>query len=300
MSDVDALSGRLAIQWPSGEGSVDQPVGLGDECLDLLLAARDDRQRRRLHAPERDGAVEGAAQADGRRAGGVHADDPVGLRARAGGLLEALELLGRAQLPERLLHRRVGHRFQPQPFDRLLAFGLLVQVGEDQLALAPGVAGVDRLVDVLTAELFGDDRHLLARALVAHLEFETLRDDRQIGHPPALEFCVVRFRFGQLDEVPDRPRDHVLGSLEVALLLLERTGQHARQILSDGGLLCDQQRLRHGGQRSGPGYPPIGARGLAPQKTCVPSIPISVTSTRFSTIDLAVARPTPTGPPEAL
>ena len=46
--------------------------------------------------------------------------------------------------------------------------------------------------------------------------------------------------------------------------------------------------------------PPIGARGLAPQKTCVPSIPMRCTSTMFNTIDFAVAVPTPTGPPLAL
>ena len=39
--------------------------------------------------------------------------------------------------------------------------------------------------------------------------------------------------------------------------------------------------------------PPIGARGLAPQKSCVPSIPMRCTSTMFSTIDFAVAVPTP-------
>jgi hypothetical protein len=46
--------------------------------------------------------------------------------------------------------------------------------------------------------------------------------------------------------------------------------------------------------------PPIGARGLAPQKTWVPSIPMRWTSTMFSTIDFAVAVPTPTGPPLAV
>ena len=252
MADVDALAGRrLPVQRAGREGRVDEPVGLRLERLDLLLAAGDDRERRRLHAPERDRAVEGAAQPDRRRARGVHADDPVGLRARARGLLEALELLRRAQRRERALHRRVRHRAQPQPFDRLLGFGLLVQVGEDQLALATGVAGVDDLLDVLAAELFGDHRHLLARALVAHLELEVLGHDRQVGHPPALVFRVVRFRFGELHEMPDGPRDHVLGTLEETLLLLERAGQHAREILPDGGLLGDQERLRHGGQRSG-------------------------------------------------
>lgn len=47
-------------------------------------------------------------------------------------------------------------------------------------------------------------------------------------------------------------------------------------------------------------YPPIGARGLVPQKTSVPSIPMIATSTRFRAIDFAVAVPTPTGPPLAV
>ena len=47
----------------------------------------------------------------------------------------------------------VGHRRQPQPLDRLLRAGLLEEVGEDQLALAAGVAGVDDLVDVVALEL---------------------------------------------------------------------------------------------------------------------------------------------------
>ncbi len=46
--------------------------------------------------------------------------------------------------------------------------------------------------------------------------------------------------------------------------------------------------------------PPIGALGLAPQKTSVPIIPMMCTRTMFSTIDFAVAVPTPTGPPEAV
>ena len=46
--------------------------------------------------------------------------------------------------------------------------------------------------------------------------------------------------------------------------------------------------------------PPIGALGLAPQKTSVPIIPMMCTKTMLSTIDFAVAVPTPTGPPEAV
>ncbi len=161
-----------------------------------------DRQRGRLHAPQRDGPVEAAAQPDGGGAGRVHADDPVGLRARAGGLLEALELRGRLERSERVLHGGVGHRVQPQPLDGLLALRLLVGVGEDQLSLAAGVAGVDDLLDVLACHQPRDHRHLLARALVADHELEVVRDDRQVGHAPALVFGVVGVRLGELDQVP--------------------------------------------------------------------------------------------------
>ena len=49
-----------------------------------------------------------------------------------------------------------------------------------------------------------------------------------------------------------------------------------------------------------PPQPPIGARGLAPQKTTVPSMPMMWTRMMLTTIDCAVAVPTPTGPPEAV
>ena len=52
-------------------------------------------------------------------------------------------------------------------------------------------------------------------------------------------------------------------------------------------------RVRHS-------QPPIGARGFAPQNSWVPSIPMRCTSTMLTTIDFAVAVPTPTGPPPAL
>src|SRR5207248_3004114 len=80
---VAAAVGALGV---GGEGGVDEPVGLGLKGADLLLAPGEDGERGRLHAPERDGAVEGAAQPDGGGARGVHADDPVGLGARARGL----------------------------------------------------------------------------------------------------------------------------------------------------------------------------------------------------------------------
>jgi hypothetical protein len=85
-----------------------------------------------------------------------------------------------------------------------------------------------------------------------------------------------------------------------------------RGVWQERGRRADTPDLRLG-QRSGPRtgitsvehsphppQPPIGALGLPPQKIAVPTIPIRCTITMLSTIDLAVAVPTPTGPPEAV
>ena len=82
------------------------------------------------------------------------------------------------------------------------------------------------------------------------------------------------------------------------------SGCARRSLLVAGEVLLAQRLL--GVLVGGPslvvheGQPPIGARGFAPQNTCVPSIPMRCTSTMFSTIDFAVAVPTPTGPPPAV
>ncbi len=134
--------------------------------------------------------------------------------------------------------------------------------------------------------------HLLARALVAHNELEVVRHDRQVGHPPALELRVICLGFGQLHEVPHRPGDHVLRTLQPALLLsgtapsvrapspAPRRASRRSRVFSAWRQRSDWGRRGIvAGTREAPGavlQPPIGARGLVPQKTCVPSIPISV------------------------
>ena len=84
----------------------------------------------------------------------------------------------------------------------------------------------------------------------------------------------------------DLPAQRTPGGAPAVLARASRGAQHRR----GGGAAFEQLH----------GHPPIGARGLAPQKTWVPSIPMRCTSTMFTTIDLAVAVPTPTGPPPAL
>jgi hypothetical protein len=92
-----------------------------------------------------------------------------------------------------------------------------------------------------------DHLELLLRLLVIGDELELLRQDRQVGVAPLLQLLVVRLRLGQPDEVPDRPRDHVLVAVDVRLVAArrERVGQRRRDVTADGRLLCDYECLAH-------------------------------------------------------
>ena len=92
----------------------------------------------------------------------------------------------------------------------------------------------------------------------------------------------------------------------------QREQNRAEQLVLQTGDLGESERraapssrasAAHGDARVWPrshGHPPIGALGLVPQKICVPTMPTRWTITVLSTIDLAVAVPTPTGPPLAV
>ena len=182
-----------------------EPVRLGLEGADLLLAPRDEGQRRRLHAAERHRAVEGGAEPDGGGTGGVHAHHPVGLGARAGRGLELGHLGPGPQMLERPLDGLARHRGEPQPLDRLVDAGRLVKVGEDELTLAARVAGVHDQLDVVVAHEPVDRLELLLGPLVDRDQLELLGQDRQVGEPPALELRVVLVRSRESHKVADRP-----------------------------------------------------------------------------------------------
>ena len=239
-----ALEPQAVIRWL--ERCANEPVRLRYESLDLALALHDHRERRRLDASERDDAADPSAAADRRRPGRVHADEPVGLGTRTRRCLERGELVARPQPLEALLDRLLRHRGDPEPVDRLLRAGRLVDVGEDELALAACVAGVDDAIDVGASEELADRGELLLRLRVARLELEGLGDDGQVGHAPLLQPLVVVLGLGELHEVADGPGDDVLLRLEVRLVLLEAARERGREVAADGRLLGDDERLAHG------------------------------------------------------
>jgi hypothetical protein len=225
-----------------GERRSHLPVVLGLEGVDLEVAPDDDRERRRLHAAERERA---AARPDPRRRGAarVHADEPVCLRTGAGGVFEGLHLLVVLEVCEGVADRLLRHRREPGAADRLRDAGGLVDQLEDQLTLAPGVARVHDLGDVLALHQAVQRGQRLLRAGVARLVPERRRKDRQILESPRLELRVVGLGVDLLDEVTDGERDDVGVRLVVLTGLLR--AECLRDIGGDARLLADDETLTH-------------------------------------------------------
>src|SRR5581483_5996142 len=240
----------LALEPEAGvarvEGRVDEPVRLRREGLDLALALDDHRERRGLHPAEGDDAADPGTAAQRRGPRGVHADEPVGLAARARRPLEVRELPPRAEPLEAVPDRLLRHRADPEPLDRLVDPGELVDVGEDQLPLPPGVARVHDPVDVVALHQLVDLLELLPRLRVARLELELVGHDREVLHAPALELLVVGLRVFQLHEVADREGDDLAVGLPVGVARgLERSWERVHDVPRDRRLLGYHQRLAH-------------------------------------------------------
>ena len=140
----------------------------------------------------------------------------------------------------------------PEAIDGLVDARGLVDIGEDQLALAPCVARVDDAVDIVANHQPVDGGELLLAPHSARLELEPLRHDRENLDLPPLVLLAVGVGLGKLDEMPHGPRDDRVLALErrLVLALLELTGERSREIAPDGELLGDDERLSHGRHHS--------------------------------------------------
>ena len=193
------LGGAAVAPLGDTEVSFDLPKGLGYEITDLELALDDQHERRGLHASDREDLALGSTDADRPSAAAVHADQPVSLGAADRGTQEAgLGRLGE-QVGEGFGNRRIGHAGQPEPANRQLAAGELVDVVEDELAFAAGIARIDNRSDVLaTKELLEEFVAVAVVALADHYlqdvragrAVELLGQHWQVFQHPALPLWV--------------------------------------------------------------------------------------------------------------
>ena len=137
----------------------------------------------------------------------------------------------------------MGHRLQPQALDRLPVAGMLHDVAKDQLALAPGVAGVDHAGHVLALQQFQQQLEPVLGAL-NRFDIEVRRDYRQVRERPLAAFHLHAFRGNELEQMADRRRQHVSLALEIIAMPGE-TAQCAREVVGDGRLFGNDEFLRH-------------------------------------------------------
>ena len=150
---------------------------------------------------------------------------------------------------ESITNRTLRHRREPGALDRLLGTRRLINQLEDQLALTPGVAGVDNDVDVLAFDRLVQDRKLLDGALVAGLVARDLRQNWQVLELPPLVLGVVFVRLELLHEVARGGTNNPLVALQEVANLLEGARQCSRDVALHTGFFADHKFLTH--QRGG-------------------------------------------------
>ena len=228
------------------KGSEDFPVVARLEGADLGLALDEDRECRGLHAPDRRELKSARLGVErGHRAGAVDADEPVGFRAAHRGIREWPHRLVLAQRGETILDRVLRHRLQPQAPDRLARLRVLNDVAEDELAFPTCVARVDQLGDVLA--LHQPEQQLQASfGLFQRSQREPGWNHRKVSECPLTSFDFLLVGRADLEQVPDRRRQHVLVALEIVVVTRE-TAKRPGDVGGHGRFLGDDEALDHEG-----------------------------------------------------
>ena len=146
---------------------------------------------------------------------------------------------GRLHLPQPLADGVFLHGGNPEPQDGLIAARQIIDEAEDELALAPRVAGVDDLGNVGAAhEAF--ERFKLPGALFNDLVLPGPWDDGQVLLPPSGVAHIVTLRRGQFHQMSGAPAHQDVRPLQIAGLLLPDV-QHRGNGLGNAGLFRNNQ-----------------------------------------------------------
>ena len=182
------------------------------EGVDLGLPLDDEGQRRGHDPPD----IEGAVVQHRKQPGGVDAHQPVGLGPAEGRLVQPVIVRAGAQVGKALPDGGILHAADPQPFHGLLAARQAVDRAENQLALAPGVAGVDYLGHVLPPQQ-GPQHIELIPLVLGDGEAPGLRQNGQVIIAPLGVVGVVGGGVRQPGQMPQAPGHQPAAALQVAV-----------------------------------------------------------------------------------
>ena len=191
---------------------MDGVEGLRLKGVDLRFSLHQQRKRGRYHAPY----VQGAVVHHGKQACGVDTHQPVRLAAAEGGGVEVVVLRSVAEIVKAIKDSRILHGGDPEPLYALAAVVEIIRCAEDQLALAPGVAGVDDLANVLSVHEGVQCVHLLL-LVPRHGVLPAIRQDGQVLPSPFAELLVVSVRIRKLRKMSEAPGDEVAAARKKAV-----------------------------------------------------------------------------------
>ena len=171
--------------------------------------------------------------------GGVDTHQPVGLGPAEGRLVQPVIVRAGAQVCKTLPDGGILHAADPQPFHGLLAARQAVDGAENQLALAPGVAGVDYLGHVLPPQQ-GPQHVELIPLVLGDGEAPGLRQNGQVIIAPLGIVGVVGGGVRQPGQVPQAPAHQPAAALQVAVFA-GGSAQHDGQGFCHRGLFSDHK-----------------------------------------------------------
>ena len=190
-----------------GEIRRDREIGLRDEVPHGVVASRNHGKRRRLHAPHRDEAARARKRIGPRE---IHAEKPVGSRARSGRVPHAGEALVFLQRSKALFDRGGVDCGHPEALHGLSHAEVFEDFVDEKLPLAVRIARVHD--DGRRADEFPDDGELALHALL--LPHERLPFDGDYGEVPQAPHFLSALR-----------RRNVVGEIGVGLGLLEQMSE---------------------------------------------------------------------------
>ena len=148
--------------------------------------------------------IQGAVVQHRKKPCGVDPDEPVCFLAAEGGLIQRVIVRAGAQVSEALPDRRVLHGGDPQAGKGLPAACHLIDQPEDELALTPGVAGVDQFGDILPVHKAFQILEGVLLVLRQHIA-EGLRQDGKVIILPLFVAGVVPGRIHRGHQMPHAP-----------------------------------------------------------------------------------------------
>ena len=171
--------------------------------------------------------------------GGVDPHQPVRFGPAERRFIQSVVVRTGAEVCKTLPDSRILHTGDPQPLHGLLAARQLVDAAEDQLALAPGVAGVDHFIHIRGVQQ--PFQHIeLPLFVFSHRHLPVFRQDGQIVIAPLGVLRVIAVRVRQPGQMAHAPADPPAVSLKISIFA-GGSPDHGRQAGRDRRLLSNHQ-----------------------------------------------------------